>query len=98
MAPEDGRFESVDHLRGAGWPGHRQLLQLARLAETGGAVLVVPGIRFRGRHTVGRPHDHHSVWRQIDQRVDLLAAAKTERGASRQEEWHVGANARRELA
>src|SRR5204862_6583099 len=33
----------------------------------------------------------------IDERVDYLAAAEAERGAAREEEWHVGADGSSEL-
>ena len=60
-------------------------------------VLVVPAVGLGGRHAERRPDDDDAVRRQIDERIDLLAAAEPERGAARQEERHVGADRRRPL-
>jgi hypothetical protein len=74
MATDDGRLEIVDHLGGACRPRHGQNLQLARLFEPRGSIVVVPRVRFGRRDTKRRTDEDDPMRRQIDERVNLFAA------------------------
>ena len=98
MAAHDRRLEVVDHLCRASRPWNRQDLQLARLLQPGRPVVVVPRVGLRGRHAERRTDDDNPVRRQIDERINFLAAPEPERGAAREKERDIGADRRADLA